>query len=278
MINQGNLTQRSLIRKMKKEENKNLRPMLTFSFDDGYDSDYNIVFKLFKEFGIRGTFFVLGDSERLERTDMTSGEQLKEIAQSGQEIGCHGYGHMAYFPEQDNEVIYNDMVKSKKLLENIIERPVLTHAYPYGGGDNNTGRGTLEDALRVQNIAGGLYEAARGVLTHTQSQVPEFMYDAMTFYGDKNIYNVPCRLSDSFTGSSITAIQNMLEMDEPVWLNLAYHRIYPDGASKPSDRMYESDFRNIVEVAANLKEQKLIDIVPFYEGARRIKTGRSYLL
>src|SRR5690625_4345576 len=101
------------------KENAELsRPMITFSFDDGYDSDYNIVFPVFKEYGIRGTFFVIGNEDRMGNPGIASAAQLKEMAQAGQEIACHGHGHLSYANEQDNEVIYNDMVLSKKTIEN----------------------------------------------------------------------------------------------------------------------------------------------------------------
>ena len=261
-------------------DNRHLRPMVTFSFDDGYDSDYNIVFPIFKELGFRGTFFVLGSEDRLSSPGMTSGSQYKEMADSGQEIGCHGQAHLSYFSEPDNNVIREDMLASKKVLEGHIKRPVLTHAYPFGGDSGASGDNpaTLADALRVQNIAGGIYEAARGTTIHVAEVPYDNPMDRLMLYGDKNIYNVPCRLSDSGWNKNqiINIVDNMVTMEEPAWQNFAFHRIYADGdPSKPDNRMYESEFRAIMEHVAELKEQKLIDVVPFYEGARRIRTGIS---
>lgn len=252
--------------------------MVTISFDDGYASDYDIVFPILQEYGIRGTFFVLGDEDRFNTEGLTTASQLKEMAESGQEIASHGKDHLAYFIEQDNNVIYNDMVESKKVLENAIGRPVLTIAYPYGGGDQNVGTGTIEDAERVQNIAGAIYESARGTATHIKRAPFDTPYYLATLYGDKNTYNVPCFLSDGSPSTARALVNRLMEADEPYWVNIAFHKIYRDGEDKPSNRINETTFRNEMRYISNMKKAKLIDVVPFYEGARRIKTGSSYLL
>lgn len=73
---------------------------------------------LFGEFGVSGTFFVLGwVAERHPQL-------VKEIAAAGHEIACHGYSHRLVY-EQSPEEFRGETVRSKKLLEDITGSAVL---------------------------------------------------------------------------------------------------------------------------------------------------------
>ena len=262
-------------------DNKNLRPLVTISFDDGYASDYNVVFPIFQELGLRGTFYAL------PVPNGATDEHMAEMAQAGQEIATHGGAHIPYNIQPDVATIYNDMLAGKKRIENATNKEVLTMAYPFGGGDSGTGTGTIENALITQNVAGGLFEAARGTRQFTTTHayggkdVNHKFYRETYFtpYGTPDLFNIPCHLADGTPDWVITLIDYLLELDEPAWYNVAFHRIYTDGDStKPSNRLYESEFRTVIEYIADKKKQKLLDVVPFYEGARRITGARSNML
>ena len=73
---------------------------------------------LFEEFGVRGTFFVLGwVAERHPQL-------VKDIAGSGHEIACHGYSHRLVY-EQTAEEFYQETRCAKNLLENIVGTAVI---------------------------------------------------------------------------------------------------------------------------------------------------------
>ena len=262
-------------------DNRKLRPMVTISFDDGYKSDYTIVFPIFKELGLRGTFFPLPVPGGVTNADML------EMAKAGQEIATHGDAHIPYNVQTDRKTIYQDMLTGKQRIENAIGKEVLTIAYPYGGGDNATGVGTLEQARRTQSVASGIFEAGRGTQAHT-TKYPYGGADQWhkeqreTFlvpYGTPDLFNVPCHLADGNPEWVYLLIDHLLALEEPAWYNVAFHRIYADGDStKPANRLYESQFREVMEYIALRNEQKLLDVVPFYEGARRISSGRSQIL
>lgn len=72
---------------------------------------------LFDEHGVKATFFVLGwVAER------TSG-LVKEIADKGHEVGCHGYSHQLVY-NQAPEVFREETLRSKRILEDIVNKPV----------------------------------------------------------------------------------------------------------------------------------------------------------
>ena len=73
---------------------------------------------LFDEHGIKATFFVLGwVAERYPAL-------IREIADKGHEIASHGYSHQLVY-RQTPELFRAETQKSKHLLEDIAQRPVL---------------------------------------------------------------------------------------------------------------------------------------------------------
>lgn len=73
---------------------------------------------IFDEFGVRGTFFVLGwVAERHPQL-------IKAIAARGHEIACHGFSHRLVY-EQSPEEFYEETRHAKGLIENITGSAVL---------------------------------------------------------------------------------------------------------------------------------------------------------
>ncbi len=74
--------------------------------------------KLLADNSVRGTFFVLGwVAER-------SPGLLRQIAQAGHEIACHGYSHELIY-RQTPEVFREETQRAKRLLEDAVAQPVL---------------------------------------------------------------------------------------------------------------------------------------------------------
>jgi len=74
--------------------------------------------ELFGQCGVRGTFFVLGwVAER-------HAHLVKDIAQAGHEVACHGFSHRLVY-EQSPQEFREETLRSKRLLEDAIGAPVL---------------------------------------------------------------------------------------------------------------------------------------------------------
>jgi polysaccharide deacetylase family protein (PEP-CTERM system associated) len=72
---------------------------------------------LFDEYHARATFFVLGwVATRVYGL-------IKELASRGHEVACHGYSHQLVY-EQSQAVFREETLRSKALLEDIIQSPV----------------------------------------------------------------------------------------------------------------------------------------------------------
>ncbi|MBU2863982.1 DUF3473 domain-containing protein [Reinekea forsetii] len=73
---------------------------------------------IFERKGIKSTFFVLGWVAEREP------ELVKRIASQGHEIASHGYSHQLIY-SQSQSVFREETYKSKAILEDIIQQPVL---------------------------------------------------------------------------------------------------------------------------------------------------------
>lgn len=75
------------------------------------------VLDVLDEFGVKGTFFVLGwVAERFPAL-------VREIDRRGHEVACHGYSHQLVY-EQTPEEFREETIRAKGILEEIIGRPV----------------------------------------------------------------------------------------------------------------------------------------------------------
>ena len=101
--------------------------MLTF--DDTDLPQFTIAKPVMEKYGFRGMFFIMTVS--LGRPHYMSREQVKQLADAGNEIGSHTWDHknIKQFTETDWAV---QIDKPTKTLEAITGKPVKYFAYPFG--------------------------------------------------------------------------------------------------------------------------------------------------
>lgn len=127
---------------------RGLRPMEEFparpiilTFDDCYRDNQENALPLLKEFNAKAVFYALGD-RRLDhnRWDSEAGEPamplmdnaaLKALADSGMEIGAHGMSHRDLTTIPIEEAA-EEIAFSKRELETVLGRPLVSFAYPFG--------------------------------------------------------------------------------------------------------------------------------------------------
>lgn len=103
------------------------RWMLTF--DDGYLSDYEIVFPLLVERNIQATFFLITD--KIGAPGHIGWSQIEEMHRHGMCIGSHSRSHrrMSLLAHEDAR---REFVESKQVLEDGLGAEVTVFSYPYG--------------------------------------------------------------------------------------------------------------------------------------------------
>lgn len=110
------------------------------TFDDAYADVYEVAFPLLKEFGMKAVVFVLADrtiksnmwdNDQGEVYPLISDAQILELKSAGFEIGSHTISHprLVFLSEKDAR---QEIVRSRILLEILLNAPVHSLSYPYG--------------------------------------------------------------------------------------------------------------------------------------------------
>ncbi len=122
------------------EVNLPRRPVI-LTFDDGYLDAYENAYPLLQKSGMKAVFFVLGDpSVRSNIWDRRRGipeaplmqrRHILELHDAGFEIGSHSLTHPMLTSVKEN-VAWEEISRSRVLLEFLLSAPVRSFAYPFG--------------------------------------------------------------------------------------------------------------------------------------------------
>jgi len=114
---------------------------IAITFDDGYDCVYTQAFPALQEFGFRAIVFVLAghiggvndwEAQRaMVAEPMLTSEHMAEMACAGVEFGSHGIQHRR-MTRLEPAQLRDDLLTSKRILEDLTGRPVTAVAYPHG--------------------------------------------------------------------------------------------------------------------------------------------------
>lgn len=118
-------------------------PAVCITFDDGYADNCETALPWLLDHDVPFTYFVATDHVRSgepfphdEAAQVplvpNSVEQIRELAAAGVEIGAHTRSHCDLGQLDDEQALHDEIVGSKRDLEELIERPVRYFAFPFG--------------------------------------------------------------------------------------------------------------------------------------------------
>lgn len=102
---------------------------LTLTVDDGNESDVDVVLPALIRRGVRATFFIVAG--RVGEMGFVGDEDLRRLAEAGMTVGSHGMDHRPWTRLTSKE-LERELLESKRILEEIVARPVTQAACPYG--------------------------------------------------------------------------------------------------------------------------------------------------
>lgn len=103
--------------------------IVTTSWDDGHILDLKLA-ELFKKYGIKGTFYIAPECHEILPANRLSQEQVFALSKDF-EIGAHTMTHYNMCLLSDKQ-IQQEILNSKKTLEEWINAPVKSFCYPRG--------------------------------------------------------------------------------------------------------------------------------------------------
>jgi len=114
---------------------------IKIAFDDGYESVYANAFPIMEEYNLKGIVFTIsGYIGKTNDWDVTFGvnktmhltkSQLRSLSEHGWEIGSHSHSHRS-FKWLNNDEIKDEVVTSKRIIENITGKEVNSFCLPFG--------------------------------------------------------------------------------------------------------------------------------------------------
>lgn len=138
------------------------KPIL-LTFDDGYRDFYTDAYPILKKYHAKATQYVIAGF--LNRSNHLTTAQLQEIGKDGLvEIGAHTVHHV-WLKGRSLKDVGSEVFQSKVILQKIINKPVVSFAYPFGAFD--------EQAVQVVKDAG--FSSATSTIPGID-QKPEYRY------------------------------------------------------------------------------------------------------
>jgi peptidoglycan/xylan/chitin deacetylase (PgdA/CDA1 family) len=127
---------------------------IILTFDDGYEDNYHYLFPLLQKHQMKAVLYVLGDRKRTHNFwDIPKGEpeaallkggQMRKMADSGLvEFGAHSLSHPR-LTELSPKEMEREITVAKKDLEEELQKPVISFAYPYGVLNEEIKKTTVE--------------------------------------------------------------------------------------------------------------------------------------
>ena len=117
---------------------------LIITFDDGYKSVVETALPLMQDFAFKGVVYMptnyVGKTNDWDvqlgrkKFQHLTADDLKRLVSAGFEIGSHGASHRS-FKSMSEEQCVAELQISKKTIEQIVQRPVLSLSYPFGQFD-----------------------------------------------------------------------------------------------------------------------------------------------
>ncbi len=154
------------------------RKSVAITFDDGFKNNYEIAYPVLKELRFKATIFLvtgycggkndwLGQHTGVPIFDLLEWDQIEEMAENGIDFGAHTVNHPNLL-ELTLEQVEDEIVCSKKEIEEYLGKNIVCFAFPYGGKTkkfskilNNEFQCAVTTELKVACLESNIYSLPR---------------------------------------------------------------------------------------------------------------------
>jgi peptidoglycan/xylan/chitin deacetylase (PgdA/CDA1 family) len=225
------------------------QPLISVTFDDGYETTYQDSLPILQKHGIHSTQYILSGVEN--NPLYLNWAQVKAIQKAGHEIGCHTVTHPDLTTVSQQELMHQ-LTDCKKTMEHELGTSVTDFASPYGAENAQT----LADIKKVfasqRNVYGDSSNGVTNVDVNTAKKFKPNDIIGMTVKHDTSLAEIQALVDFTIKNNG--------------WLVLTYHQA-DDGASK-----YALDTSKLDD-QMNLLEHTQVRIVTVHQALSGWKSG-----
>jgi peptidoglycan/xylan/chitin deacetylase (PgdA/CDA1 family) len=180
--------------------------MISIDFDDGWQDQYDNALPILRSEGIPATFYIITGTlvPGAYQHYMTANEVFA-LSKDGEEIGAHTVTH-PYLAQISQAKAKQQILDSKSKLEKLINKPVLTLAYPYGSWDPHVAQIVKNDGFIGARTA-----------THGSNGNGSNLYELNSF-----------SVEDNTSLAQVKAIVDRAKQNN-TWEIIAFHQIEKNG-------------------------------------------------
>ncbi|MHB8294031.1 MAG: polysaccharide deacetylase family protein [Acidimicrobiales bacterium] len=135
------------------------RGLAALTFDDGFADNLTALVPVLESFSAPATVFVISGMLGEQHPDvpearLLTAEEVRELARRGVEIGSHSTRHadLSLLSADDAR---DDLLCSRRHLEELLDAPVEIAAYPFGKATEQTARACREAGFTAACMTGG---------------------------------------------------------------------------------------------------------------------------
>jgi len=115
-----------------KKSGEQANKTVCLTFDDGYANNFKYCLPELEKYNFNATFYIT--TSLINSESRFSEDRIRALSEKGMEIGSHTVNHV-FLSNLSDDKLYYELEESKKQLEKIIQKPVLSLSLP-GGREN----------------------------------------------------------------------------------------------------------------------------------------------
>lgn len=183
------------------------QPLLSITFDDGWESAYRNGVPLLDQYGYKATFYL--NPAAIDTTSFINSDQVAVLARSGHELASHGYEHLN-FTTLDTPSIDYQLKHASEYFKQVHNQQAVQFSVPFGGTDS-----------QVSYYARNYYASLRGTESGLNTRQNFDPYNLLVLYIGND--TSPNKLADALAEAKASN----------GWLILVYHRVDTNTQGEP---------------------------------------------
>ena len=134
------------------------------TLDDGWRNQFHYAFPILKKYNDPAVFYIY--SNVIDKKNFLTWDEVKTIMNANMIIGDHTKSHLELPKIIDDNVLRQEIVESKKIIEDQIGKTVNDFAYPYGEyNDHVVGIVAQAGYKSARTVVGGNYQTKEVLFT-----------------------------------------------------------------------------------------------------------------